>query len=84
MNDQNIGECFVLSITFPLNTNSFRKFFINKKFVYNRYSPLSPADFFAAATATYLPAAAAAAAASPTTLTPATGKLIMIIFYNSI
>jgi hypothetical protein len=83
MNDQNIGECFVLSITFPLNMNSFRKFFINKKFVYNRYSPLSPADFFAAATATYLPAAAAAAA-SATTLTPATGKLIMIIFYNSI
>ncbi|CAF3519043.1 unnamed protein product [Rotaria sp. Silwood1] len=39
-----------------------------------RYSPLSPADFFAAAaTASYLPAAAAAAAAaSATTLTPST------------
>ncbi|CAF0987023.1 unnamed protein product [Rotaria sordida] len=38
----------------------------------NRYSPLSPADFFAAAaTASYLPAAAAAAA-SATTLSPTT------------
>ncbi|CAF4142107.1 unnamed protein product [Rotaria socialis] len=36
----------------------------------NRYSPLSPADFFAAATASYLPAAAAAV--STTTLTPST------------
>ncbi|CAM4924566.1 unnamed protein product [Rotaria socialis] len=35
-----------------------------------RYSPLSPADFFAAATASYLPAAAAAV--STTTLTPST------------
>jgi hypothetical protein len=35
-----------------------------------RYSPLTPADFFAAATASYLPAAAAAA----TTLTSSTGE----------
>ena len=48
--------------------------FINKfLFFLYRYSPLSPADFFAAATASYLPAAAAAAA-SATTLSPSTGK----------
>jgi hypothetical protein len=41
-----------------------------------RYSPLSPADFFAAAaTASYLPAAAAAAA-SATTLSPSAGKFL--------
>ncbi|CAF1158617.1 unnamed protein product [Didymodactylos carnosus] len=43
-----------------------------------RYSPLSPADFFAA-TASYLPAAAAAAA-SATTLPPSTGWCIFV--YN--
>jgi hypothetical protein len=50
--------------------------FINELFFFasHRYSPLSPADFFAAAaTASYLPAAAAAAA-SATTLSPSTGK----------
>jgi len=43
-----------------------------------RYSPLSPADFFAAATASYLPAAAAAASA--TSLPPSTGWCIFV--YN--
>lgn len=47
----------------------------NMLFIYlYRYSPLSPADFFAATTS-YIPAAtAAAAAASATTLTSSTGK----------
>jgi hypothetical protein len=58
------------------NNNSFEKFLLIKYFYLYRYSPLSPADFFAA---TYLPAAAAAAA-SAATLTPSTGESILIIF----
>jgi hypothetical protein len=40
-----------------------------------RYSPLSPADFFAAATASYLPATASA-----TALTASTGESFEIFF----
>jgi len=73
MNDQNIGECFVVNHHFPSNTHSFEYFYQQNLFFLDRYSPLSPADFFAA---TYLPAAAAAA----TTLTQSTGKFISILF----
>ena len=73
MNDQNIGEypyasIFNCKLLFVSNSKS-----CSFSVCTYRYSPLSPADFFAAAS--YLPAAAAAAA-SATTLTPSTGKLI--------
>ncbi len=64
----------LLSITSSLQIHIHSNIFINKIFFFlNRYSPLSPADFFAA---TYLPAAAAAA----TTLTQSTGEFISILF----
>jgi len=59
--------CFVVPIIYSLYIIINSNVFLFK----SRYSPLSPADFFAAAS--YLPAAAAAAA-SATTLSPSTGK----------
>lgn len=47
--------------------------------LFSRYSPISPADFFAAATATYIPATAA-----PTTLTPSTGMLVVLFLQTNL
>jgi hypothetical protein len=58
---------------FLIYQNKFPCFSKRHLFFEYRYSPLTPADFFAAATASYLPAAAAAAA-SATTLSPSTGN----------
>jgi hypothetical protein len=69
---------FVVFIPFSQNIQLNLNILSNETFSFfeYRYSPLSPADFFAAAaTASYLPAAAAAAA-SATTLSPSTGKSI--------